>query len=158
MVNIFGAILMFTYIEASRPFHDTDSRTQDKNIKPRIKDRTDRQGLINYWVNNAIPIEWMFRAFTMVFNWKVSEQSQKRRERIQKGIELPEPPPADYDRSGNEMEQSQVDQCLDMLKKSFPDIYKDLIRAKDNFFEYLEKKGKENGLTLSQFQIQKHLM
>ena len=92
MVNIFGAILMFIFIEASRPFHDTDPRTQDENIKPRIKDRTDRQGLINYWVNNAIPIEWMFRAFTMVFNWKRSEQIQKRRERIQKGIELPATP------------------------------------------------------------------
>ena len=58
MINIFGAMMVFAFIESSRPIRDE---------KASIRDRRDR---INYWAQNTIPIEAMFEAFTMVFNWK----------------------------------------------------------------------------------------
>jgi hypothetical protein len=106
LIRRFGAMIIYVFIEASRPF-------EDKKMT-----KTDREDLVNYWAENAIPISEMFYAFTMGFNWKHAEKAKKD--------------PYDLDRIGrknkpyNEMEKSQIDECLEMLKNVCPDIFDDL--------------------------------
>lgn len=124
MVELFGVIMIYLFIEASRPFQD---KLKGKNKSMSNRDRED---LVQYWANNAIPIGQMFYAFTMVFNWKAPDR------RIL-GDKLV--PRKSYDDPPGEMEQSQIDKCLRMLEHSYPDVYKDLVNAKDKFYEKLAK-------------------
>jgi len=131
-----GAIMVFAFIESRLP-------TIDKRMSVR-----DKRDWINYWAHNAIPIELMFEAFTMVFNWKRDTKIDKQGRKS-----IGDTKTHDESKPSNEMEQSEVDKCLDMLQKCVPDIYKDLIKAKEDFFEYLKNKGK---MSMGQFLFEKH--
>ncbi len=80
--------------------------------------KPDREDLVNYWMQNAVPLSRMFYAFTMGFNWKFAEKFKQD--------------PFALDRYGskvkpyNEMERPQIDECLKMLKSVCPDIFDDL--------------------------------
>ena len=139
MINIFGPMLVFAFIESSRPIRDE---------KASIRDRRDR---INYWAQNAIPIEAMFEEFTRVFNCK----RDVRLDYKEKKIKIEYKKTQNYSKPPNEMEESEANECLEMLQKSVPDIYNDLTRARENLFEYLEKKKKEGNTSLTQFRIEK---
>jgi hypothetical protein len=56
MITRFGAIIIFNFIEASRPF-------EDKKMSAR-----DRDDLVEYWAQNSVPLSSMFDAFRMIFN------------------------------------------------------------------------------------------
>ena len=51
-----GAIIIFNFIEASRPF-------EDKKMSAR-----DRDDLVEYWAQKSVPLSSMFDAFRMIFN------------------------------------------------------------------------------------------
>ncbi len=106
MIIRFGAIIMFNFIEASRPFADK---------KMIMRDRDD---LVEYWAQNSIPLSSMFESFTIFFNWRLAEKM-----RGDKSI-----PSKSYENPVKEMEQSQIDECLKMLESCCPDIYKDLTK------------------------------
>ncbi len=101
LIKRFGAIMMFIFIEASRPF-------QDKRMN-----NHDRDDLVDHWAKNAIPLNEMFSAFKIIFNWRSLERKHG-------DITLRK----SYKRPANEMEQTQVEECLLMLERACPDIYK----------------------------------
>lgn len=102
-----GAIIVFIFIEASRPF-------KDDSMKP-----NDMDDLVEYWTKNAVPIPSMLLAFRTVFNWVLRDKRVREGKTSLTG------------RSWSQMEQSQVSECLRMLENSCPDIYKDLASYKD---------------------------
>jgi hypothetical protein len=61
MITRFGAIIMFNFIEASRPF-------EDKKMTAR-----DRDDLVEYWAQNSVPLSSMFDAFRAIFNSRPNE-------------------------------------------------------------------------------------
>jgi hypothetical protein len=97
MITRFGAIIMFNFIEASRPF-------VDKKMTKR-----DRDDLVEYWAQNSVPLRSMFDIFRMTFNWR---------------------PDKSRDKPAYEMDQTQIDECLKMLEKCCPNIYKELAKHK----------------------------
>ena len=56
MITRFGAIIMFNFIEASRPFEDKKMSTRD------------RDDLVEYWAQKSVPLSSMFDAFRRIFN------------------------------------------------------------------------------------------
>ena len=111
MIGRFGVLIMFIFIEASRPFED------------KSKSARDRDALVEYWAKKAIPLDRMFGAFWAVFNMSLAKLRKTK--------------PIDWENhSKNEMEQSQIDECLRMLERSYPELYKDL--------EKYKKKGIQN--------------
>ncbi len=117
MVEAFGAIMIFAFIEASRPFQD-----KLKGLE-RNKDHKDRNDLVLYWAMNSVPLDFMFRTFASVFNHKLSAGKPLP------GIMKPNGAARD------EMNDLQIRECLDMFEKSYPDTYKNLIDAKNRFYE-----------------------
>ena len=67
MINAFGTIMMFAFIEASRPSTDR-VKAKGKGIIS-----NDRYDLIQSWALNAVPIGHMFRAFYLVFTRQLGE-------------------------------------------------------------------------------------
>jgi hypothetical protein len=128
-INIFGAMMVFAFIQSSMPIID----------KKAIK--RDRHDMIKYWALNSIPVEAMFWAFTQVFNLK-REMFKKTKDKSKPEIE---------------MEESEAKECLAMLQKCVPDIFQDLKSVGENFFEYLEKKRKKGNMTVQQFLREKHM-
>jgi hypothetical protein len=106
LIRRFGAMILYIFIEASRPF-------EDKRMT-----KGNREDLVNYWAEKAVPVSRMFHAFTMGFNWKYATKTKKD--------------PFDLDRVGrkgkpyNEMDETQIQECLAMLKNVCPDIFDDL--------------------------------
>ena len=68
MINIFGAITLFVFIEAAKPFKDKFNFENKKN------GFLDRRDYIKYWALNAIPLKSMFEAFTLVFTNEVPKK------------------------------------------------------------------------------------
>ena len=117
MLEMFGAILIFVFIEASRPFHD---KLKGKGKMMTDKDRND---LVKHWALNSIPLDFMFRTFISAFNYRMSPAK---------------PFPAALKRTGetrDEMNELQIRECFDMLRRNCPDVYNDLANAKDRFYE-----------------------
>jgi hypothetical protein len=100
MIQRFGFLIKLTLIAASRPFED-----QYKSLR-------DRDELVEYWAKKAIPVDRMFNAFWIVFNMSLAKLRNIK--------------PDWKNRSKNEMVQSQLDECLGMLERSYPELYKDL--------------------------------
>ena len=99
-------MMVFAFIESSRPIRDE---------KASIRDRRDR---INHSAQIAIPIEAMFEEFTRVLNWKRDVRLDYKEKKIKieyKKTQNDSKPP-------NEMEESEANECLEMLQKSVPDI------------------------------------
>ena len=126
LVNIFGVIMMFVFIESSRPFTDkVTDKGKDKTMSVR-----DREDLVDYWANNAIPIEQMFRAFKFIFTRNMAERMRHK-------------PVLDVEqKTYNEMTEEQVNESLTMLEQTYPDIYKHLIAAKEKFMSQIKKDQK----------------
>jgi hypothetical protein len=117
MVETFGAIILFAFIEASRQFQDNLKWVKDQKY---YKARND---LVLFWAMNSVPLDFMFRTFASVFNYKTAPGK---------------PLPAIVKPNGtarDEMDDLQIRECLDMLEKNYPDIYKDLAYAKNRFYE-----------------------
>ncbi len=106
LIKRFGAIIMYIFIEASRPF-------EDKKMT-----NADREDLVEYWMQNAVPLSRMFNAFTMGFNWKYAKKIKQD--------PFAEDIYGSKDKPYNEMERPQIDECLEMLKSACPDIFDDL--------------------------------
>jgi hypothetical protein len=107
MIRRFGTIMMFIFIEASRPF-------QDKRMSSHDKDE-----LVGYWAKNAVPLNEMFSAFKIIFNWRSLERKHDHTT-LYKSNDSP----------ANEMTQKQVEECLRMLESACPDIYKEIAGLK----------------------------
>lgn len=117
MVETFGAIILFAFIEASRQFQDNLKWVKDQKY---YKDRND---LVLFWAMNSVPLDFMFRTFASVFNYKTAPGK---------------PLPSIAKPNGtarDEMDDLQIRECLDMLEKNYPDIFKDLVCAKNRFYE-----------------------
>ncbi len=122
MLEMFGAILMFVFIEASRPFQD---KLKGKRKTMTNKDRND---LVKHWALNSIPLDFMFSTFNSTFNFRsLIYRGRKETKRLSPFSYSAEP--------RREMEQFQVDECLDMLRRINPDIYHALASAKNRFYE-----------------------
>ena len=104
MIQRFGVLIMFIFIQASRPFEDNSNTVSDRDV------------LVEYWAKKAIPLDRMFGVFSLVFNMSLAKL---------RNIKL------DWkNRSKNEMTQSQLDECLGMLERSYPELYNDLASYK----------------------------
>jgi hypothetical protein len=127
MIEIFGSILVFAFIEASKPFQD--------KLKGRSKkmEYEDRNALVTYWALNSIPLDYMFRTFTSTFNFRSLPLEEQRTKPLS---------PFLSGEPRNEMEQFQIDQCFSMLKENYPDIYKDLVNVRNRFYENSVNKNK----------------
>ena len=66
LITRFGAIIMYIFIEASKPF-------EDKRMSI-----ADREDLVKYWAKNAIPFSQMFYTFTEIFNSKYAKVSKNK--------------------------------------------------------------------------------
>jgi hypothetical protein len=117
LIEAFGAIIVFVFIEASRPFQD---KLKGKGKNMNYKDRND---LVYHWALNSIPFDFMFRTFVSVFNYK-----------LQEGKSMP-PALKVTGESREEMTDLQVRECLDMLENNYPDVYQELVNAKNKFYE-----------------------
>jgi len=117
MVLTFGAIILFAFIEASRQFHNEPNTVNNK------KNYKDRNDLVMHWAMNSIPLDFMFRTFASVFNYKITPGSPLPN--IEKANGL----------ARDEMDDLQITECLSMLEKNYPEIYKDLVNAKKTFYE-----------------------
>ena len=144
LASIFGAIIMFVFIESSRPFQDkVKGRGKDKDKDKGIVRKygyKDRHELVDYWANNAIPIELMFREFTTIFTRKMPEIIKHKPnitakdlpiEEIENEIEIENKP-------DNEMTEKQVNDCLLMLEESYPEIYEELIDSRNKFMSKIK--------------------
>ena len=72
---------------------------------------------------NSVPLDFMFRTFASVFNYKTAPGK---------------PLPSIVKSNGmarDEMDDLQIRECLDMLEKNYPDIFEDLVNAKNRFYE-----------------------
>jgi hypothetical protein len=127
MINAFGAIMMFAFIEASRPFVD---KVKGKGISS-TKDKDD---LVQYWASKAIPIEMMFQAFNWVFTRQLSEIDLRIPIDLKKPAKVLKGP---Y----NEMTEDQVKECHMMLRKIYPDIYEGLKSARKKFVDEINQKS-----------------
>lgn len=101
-VSRFGALVVYAFIEAMRPFEDATSMTVD------AKDKT-----ILSWVRNAIPIEEMFNQFLAVF---VSDIKKKQQD--------------DGSESLYEFDREKVNELSQALEKAYPDLYESLQKAR----------------------------
>ena len=117
MLEMFGAILMFVFIEASRPFHD---KLKGKGKMMTYKDRNE---LVKHWAINSIPLDFMFSTFASVFNHKLSVGKPLP------GIMKPNGAARD------EMNDLQIGECLDMLRRIYPDVYNALANTKNRFYQ-----------------------
>jgi hypothetical protein len=117
MMEAFGAILMFVFIEASRPFQD-----KLKGVGKRM-DYKDRNDLVSHWALNSIPFNYMLSTFMSVFNYQLQDGKPSP------GIMKPTGEPRD------EMSDKEIQNYLVMLEKNYPDLYKDLVTAKKRFYE-----------------------
>jgi hypothetical protein len=129
--SIFGAVIMFVFIESSRPFTDkVKPKPKDKGLMSRRRyGYKHRRDLVDYWANNAIPIELMFRDFTNIFTRKMSEIMRHKPPIVAKDTELPD----------NEMtDENQVNECLKMLKDSYPEIYEELMDSRNKFMSKIK--------------------
>jgi hypothetical protein len=143
LATIFGAIIMFVFIESSRPFQDkVKGRGKDKGTMTRRYGYgyKDRRQLVDYWANNAIPVELMFRVFTNIFTRRMTEIMRHKPpitakdlpiEEIENEIEIENKP-------DNEMTEKQVYECLQMLEESYPEIYKELIDSRKKFMSKIK--------------------
>jgi hypothetical protein len=117
LIKKFGAIIIFIFIEASRPLEDKFMTIRDRN------------DLVEYWAKRAIPLDQMFSTFWTVFNLLLGKK-----------FRMSDIKPTDWKREydfkflkskpKNEMPESQINECLKMLEKSCPDIYEELAKHK----------------------------
>jgi hypothetical protein len=117
MIETFGAIILFAFIEASRKVHDKPGNLKNE------KDYRDRNNLVLHWAMNSVPLDFMFRTFASVFNYRTAP-----------GIPIP-PIEKPDGLARDEMNELQIRECLSMLEKNYPDMYKDLVNAKKTFYE-----------------------
>ena len=127
MIIAFGTIMMFAFIEASRPFTD---KVKGKGMSSR-----DRDDLVRYWASNAIPIESMFQIFNLVFTRRIGEIDSPKPvtnpNKVQKG-------------SYDELTEDQVKECHKMLRHIYPDIYESLKSAREKFINEISKSEERN--------------
>jgi hypothetical protein len=99
-IQRFGAFIFFMFIEATRPLDDSF------NLK-------DRQYLVEYWAQHAIPLDDMLNFF--------QGQFAKRRKQ-------------DFKTPMNEMDEDNIKELLDGLKRTFPEIYSRLTLGRSKSF------------------------
>ena len=90
-IRKWGALMMFIFIEAVRPF-------EDKSLS--LRDRAD---LVRYWVKNALPLDEMFLTFQTL---------------------------GSQNHLTGEMEESDIKQIHNAFEKTYPDLYKILMKAR----------------------------
>ena len=72
---------------------------------------------------NSVLLDFMFRTFASVFNYKTPPGKPL--------LSIVKPNGSARD----EMDDLQIRECLDMLEKNYPDIFEDLVYAKNRFYE-----------------------
>lgn len=92
-----GSFVFFTFIEACRPLNDGSLTLAD------------REYLVTYWAQHALPVDDMFTLFRANFGDK--------RKQLWKDSVL-------------EMNESSISELLSGMKIAFPSIYSDLVRGR----------------------------
>jgi hypothetical protein len=98
-IRRFGAFIFFSFIEATRPFKD-DSLSL-----------AEREFLVSYWAQNAIPLDDMFAHFQAAF-----EKRNKDRH---------------WNTPLGEMNEERINKLLEAMKRAFPREYDDLLRGRN---------------------------
>ena len=93
-IRKWGALIMFIFIEAVRPF-------EDKSLT--LRDRSD---LVGYWAKNALPINEMWNHFRILGSDHINHYT-------------------------SEMEESRIKDLLNAFEKTYPDLYKILMQARN---------------------------
>jgi hypothetical protein len=113
----FGALILFNFIEAVRPFKDKCMSLKERNQ------------LVNYWKKNVIDVNEMSSMFVgyLAQEWIARERDQTL---------APE-----------EMDESDIEKLVETFKKAYPDLYENLrlARMQQTFFldeETRKKDGK----------------
>lgn len=109
-INRFGAFIFFSFIEAVRP-------SMDNSLSVR-----DREDLVTYWAQNAIPISDMLLHFQAAFGNRKRTRQAKRRA------------PHKWQRPFSEMKDKEIAKLLASMKRAFPEIYEDLRKARRQAF------------------------
>jgi len=128
MLEAFGAIMMFTFIEASKPFTSKKAKRKDMTLK-------DRDELVKYWAINGVPVESMFQLFNLTFAQELGKVDSRKYGEL--GFKVPVPKNVQKGLY-YEMPDDQFNECLSMLKRSYPD-YNDLESAKNKFMNEINK-------------------
>ena len=103
-IRRWGALIMFNFIEAVRPF-------EDKSMTLR-----DRSRLVRYWARNSLPIDQMFSHFQILSS-------------------------TERDHATGEWDEQSIKQLLDAFKKTYPDLYKILTKARRGQTQFGPDKG-----------------
>jgi hypothetical protein len=108
MVNRFGVFMIFTFLEAVKPFRDKSMTQRDRN------------DLVDYWAMNAVPLAEMFMNFRMVLH----------------NFKSPLYPQADtsnpLDKSRAEMLEGIIEKVHTIMKDNYPDTYDELANIAEN--------------------------
>jgi hypothetical protein len=117
MMTRLGVFMTMMFIEASKPF-------KDKTLN-----EWDRKALVDYWIQNAIPIDSMFRNVLHIMNHF----------RIRLGKDMFE------DREGlahYELDQKSITKLNSMIKRIHPQLYEEWINSVDKNKQQFGIRGK----------------
>lgn len=100
LVQRFGALVVYSFIEGARPF-------EDNSLNAYEKDR-----LVESWIQNAIPIQVMYTYFHAIFSNRNIEEYDPETE------------------SMDELDNETIMTLVQALKKKYPHIYENMYRAR----------------------------
>ena len=126
MIHRFGFFMVFMFLEAAKPFEDKSMSLGE------------RHELVDYWVQNAIPINDMYNEFLTTFDkWHMMAEklgAEWAHENI------------DRSRATNEMDSDSVKDTHELLKKANPALYKILTEIMDGDYPGGWNPVKEGGV------------
>jgi len=105
-IKRFGFLLVFCFIEASRPFKDKNNK-----MTPR-----EREHLVKYWINNSVPLREMFGYLRAEFASLAKKYEQLKMKQKHLRIQIP-----------SELDDSEINFLSQILKSSNPELYERLM-------------------------------
>jgi len=116
LITKLGVFLIFSFIEAARPFKDESMSIRD------------RGELVSYWIHNCIPIFEIYSNFRSSFDQR----------------EAPEKAKFDQTISYSELDENSVEKVLGILKRLHPGLVKALVKVSKEEVDVVHWDGRKH--------------